>query len=202
MRHTGTDYPFDTDNRAWRRFLDLVGEHFEVIGWNNADTGRPTLTTLIDIGSGDAFTVAILDSIEMREPYTLIASTIDGQLAAYGPFDGETAAGAYAPQLALADVTVAATRPTPLHHPSRPALPDDAWLPVPTELARLARPAPGDAHAAALILLDRDAALLTVVGPFATQHAADIWRPTPDPYPGADRLIVALRPAGIDGATG
>ena len=49
MRYTtDTGYPFDTDNRAYRRFVGLLGEHFDVVGWDNADTGRPTLTTLID----------------------------------------------------------------------------------------------------------------------------------------------------------
>ncbi|MEU4715618.1 hypothetical protein AB0F73_18430 [Micromonospora purpureochromogenes] len=36
-----TDYPFDVTNRAYQRFLTLASDHFEVIGWDNATTGRP-----------------------------------------------------------------------------------------------------------------------------------------------------------------
>jgi hypothetical protein len=201
MRYTtDTDNPFDTDNRAWRRFVDLLGEHFDVIGWTT-DDGRPVLTTLVDLESGDMFTVAIMDSLEVREPYTLLAFTAGGELAAHGPFDGQPAAASYAPRLAMTDAAVAATRPMPLHHPDQPLLPDDAWLPVPAELARLARPALVDARAAALVLLDRTHALLTVVGLFRNRAGAETWRPTPDLGPTIDRLIVALHPAPTEPGT-
>jgi hypothetical protein len=49
-----TGHPFDTDNRAWRRFVDILGEHFDVVGFTKED-GRPVLTTLVDLASGDAF---------------------------------------------------------------------------------------------------------------------------------------------------
>jgi hypothetical protein len=198
MRYTtDTDNPFDTDNRAWRRYVDLLGEHFDVIGWTT-DDGRPVLTTLVDLDSGDMFTVAIMDSLEVREPYTLLAFTAGGELAAHGPFDGQPAAVSYAPHLAMADATVAATRPIPLHHPGQPALPDEAWLAVPAEFARLARPALLDARAAALVLLDRTHGLLTVVGPFRSHAAARAWRPTPELGPAIDRLIVGLHPAPVE----
>jgi hypothetical protein len=80
------------------------------------------------------------------------AFTTDGELSAHGPFDGQPAAASHAPHLAMADATVAATRAMPLHHPNQPVIPADAWLAVPTDLAR---PAPLDARAAALVLLDR-----------------------------------------------
>jgi hypothetical protein len=196
MRYTtDTGYPFDTDNRAYRRFVGLLGEHFDVVGWDNADTGRPTLTTLIDIASGDTFTIAYLDSLEVRAPHALLVFTVDGELSAHGPFDGEIAAASHAPYLAMTDASVAATRPMPLHHPDQPALPDDAWLPVPAELAHAARPAITDARATALVLLDRDRTLLTVIGPFADHAATDTWQPTANLDRTVDRLIVALHPA-------
>jgi len=197
MRYT-TDtgqYPFDTDNRAWRRFTQVLGEHFDVVGWTKQD-GRPVLATLVDLASGDAFTVAVLDSVEVRDPHALLAFTTGGELAAHGPFDGEHAAASYAPQLAMADAAVAATRPMPLHHPDQPKVPDDAWRPVPAELARLARPALTDARAA-LVLLDRTRGLLAGVGTFPGHTAADTWRPISDLDPAVDRLVVALHPVAV-----
>jgi len=198
MRYTANpDHPFDTDNRAWRRFVDLLGEHFDVLGWTTED-GRPVLTTLVDLGSGDTFTVAIMDSLEVREPHTLLAFTTGGDLAAHGPFGGEQAAASYAPRLAMTDAAVAATRPMPLHHPDQPAVPDAIWHPVPADLARLARPALTNARTAALVLLDRTHGLLTAVGPFRNHATAQGWRATPDLEPAIDRLIVALHPAPIE----
>jgi hypothetical protein len=193
MRYTtDTDYPFDTDNRAWRRFTQVLGEHFDVVNWAKEEDGRPVLTTLVDLASGDAFTVAVLDSVEVRDPYALLAFTTGGDLAAHGPFGGEQAAASYAPRLAMTDAAVAATRPMPLHHPDQPAVPDGIWHPVPADLARLARPALTDARTAALVLLDRDRAVLAAVGPFPGHTAADAWRPTPDLDPTTDRLVVPL----------
>ena len=201
MRYTtDTDYPFDTDNRAWRRFTQVLGEHFDVVDWAKED-GRPVLTTLVDLASGDAFTVAVLDSVEVRDPYALLAVTTGGDLAAHGPFDGEQAAASYTPQLAMTDAAVAATRPMPLHHPDQPAVPDDVWRPVPAELARLARPALADARTAALVLLDRDRAVLAAVGPFPGHTAADAWRPTPDLDPTTDRLVVPLHAIPVEPGT-
>jgi hypothetical protein len=198
MRYTtDTDNPFDTDNRAWRRYVDLLGEHFDVIGWTT-DDGRPVLTTLVDLGSGDMFTVAIIDSLEVREPHTLLAFTLGGELAAHGPFDGQPAAASFAPHLAMADAAVAATRAMPLHHPDQPVIPADAWLAMPAELAHRAHPALLEARAAALVLLDRTRALLTAVGPFRNHAEADAWPATPDLDPGIDRLIVALHSAPIE----
>jgi hypothetical protein len=201
MRYTAnTDHPFDTDNRAWRRFVDLLGEHFTVIGWTTED-GRPVLTTLADLDSGDTFTVAIMDSLEVREPHTLLAFTTDADLTAHGPFNGQPAAETYAPHLAMTAATIAATRAIPLHHPDQPTLPDNAWLPIPATLAQGARPALVDARATALVLLDRDHTRLTAVGPFRNHANAAAWRPTPDLDPAIDRLIIALHPAPIEPPT-
>ncbi len=201
MRYTtDTDYPFDTDNRAWHRFTQVLGEHFDIVDWTKQD-GRPVLTTLVDLASGDAFTVAVLDSVEVRDPYALLAFTTGVELAAHGPFDGEQAAASYAPQLAMTDAAVAATRPMPLHHPDQPAVPDDAWRPVPADLARVARPALADARTAALVLLDRDRAVFATVGPFPGHTAVDAWRPIPDLDPTTDRLVVALHAVPIEPGT-
>jgi hypothetical protein len=100
------------------------------------------------------------------------------------------------------DATVAATRAMPLHHPDQPVIPDDAWLAVPAQLARLAHPALLDARAAALVLLDRTHALLTAVGPFRSHTHADTWAPTPDLGPGIDRLVVGLHPTPIEPPAG
>jgi hypothetical protein len=183
-----TDYPFETDNRAYRHFLTLVDEHFNVVGWDDAATGRPTLITLIDIGSGDTFTLALLDSIEDRAPHVLLAFTITGELSTHGPILGATAASNHAPHLALADSTVTTARPAPLHHPDTTAIDHNTWLPVPADLAGAARPAPAHTPTIALVLLNRTPALLTVVGPFPDQHSAHAWRPTPD-------LDARIRPA-------
>ena len=100
-------------------------------------------------------TLAVLDSCEMREPHTLLAFTVDGDLAAHGPFNGEPAAASYAAHVALHHADIAATRPIPLHHPDQPILPDSAWIPVPASLAGAARPAATQSRAVALVLLDR-----------------------------------------------
>jgi hypothetical protein len=198
MRYTtNPDHPFDTDNRAWRRFVDLLGEHFDVVDWTTQD-GRPVLTTLVDLDSGDTFTVAIMDSIEVREPHALLAFTTGGDLAAHGPFNGEPAAGSYAPDLAMTDATIAATRPVPLHHPDQQTLPDDAWLTVPAALAQAARSTLVDTRAAALVLLDRTHGRLTAVGPFRNHASAAAWRAAPDLEPTIDRLIVALHTAPVE----
>jgi hypothetical protein len=93
-----TTYPFGADNRAYQRFLTLTGD-FEVVGWDNANTGRPTMITLIDLESRDAFTLALLDSAEDRDSHVLLAFTAAAQVSAQGPIAGYAAATALAPQL-------------------------------------------------------------------------------------------------------
>lgn len=85
MRFTGEHaYPFDDTNRAYRRFLDITREHFNVLGWTT-DDGRPALTTLIDLQTGDAFTDAIVDShTEPVDPHTPLVVDRDAALSAHG----------------------------------------------------------------------------------------------------------------------
>jgi hypothetical protein len=194
MQYTSdTAHPFDTDNRAYRRFLAVASDHFDVIGWTT-ENGRPVMTTLRDLASGDLFTVAILDSLEMRDPYALLAFTTAGDLAAYGPFAGETVAADHAAALAMHTPDIAATRPMPLHHPDRPDLTNQAWKPVPPKYARAARAALVDAPTIALVLLDRARNILATVGPFPNHADAEAWSPTPGLDPTVERLVVALHP--------
>jgi hypothetical protein len=172
MRYTtDTDHPFDTDNRAWRRFVDLLGEHFDVVGWTREDR-RPVLTTLVDLASGDAFT--------HRGP-RLRRGPRAARAARLHPGRG-------------------LVRTRPLRRPARSRrfraaagphrrhacghLPGDAWRPLPAEFARAARPALADSHAAVLVLLDRTGEMLAAVGPFANQAAAGRWRPHTRPRHG------------------
>jgi hypothetical protein len=199
VRYTSdTGHPFDTDNRAYRRFMDVLGEHFDVLDWKR-DDGRPVLTTLRDLASGDLFSVAIIDSLEMREPHALLTFTISAELTAHGPFENETTAAGYAPELVMDDSTIAASRPVPLHHPDQPCPPLDRWLPVPPALAEAARPALADAPGVALVLMDRSRHVLTAVGPFPHYNAADAWN-AGDQGADANRLVVPLhapRPATL-----
>ncbi|MEU4555739.1 hypothetical protein [Micromonospora violae] len=195
MRYgTDSEYPFDTDNRAWRRLGDVAGEHFDVITWNRESDSRPVMLTLADPRTGDTITLAILDSLEIRDPYTLLAVHTGGELAAHGPTGGATAANSHAATLALDSPTLAATRTTPLHDPTVTALPATCWVDLPTDLAAALRPALDGARTAVLVFLDRAGGRLAAVGPFPTHTAADTWQPDDGPGRAADRLIVPLHP--------
>jgi hypothetical protein len=204
MRFTGEHaYPFDDTNRAYRRFLDIAREHFNVLGWTT-DDGRPALTTLLDLQTGDAFTVAIVDSHEEPlDPHTLLVVDRDTTLSAHGTFDGPAAADAYAPRLVLHHGAITATKPTSLRPCDETSLPADAWQPVPSHLAaHLHGEAPGDGPTV-LILLDRTTTCLAAVGPFPGPDAAAAWQPDGPLHAGVDRLVVALHPSidtGIDGS--
>jgi hypothetical protein len=50
------------------------------------------LLSLIDLGSGDTVTFAILDSYEVHDPHALLALTTDPVLTVHGPFNGDNAA--------------------------------------------------------------------------------------------------------------
>ncbi len=191
---------FNPDNRAWRRFTTVTGEHFETVDWTR-DDGRLVMVTLIDLASGDMVSLAVIDSLEIRDPYALLAATADGALAAYGPFDGDRAASGHAPVLAMTNPAVFATRPVALHPAEQPAVPDEAWLPLPADLAATAHPAPTDTTAAVVVLLDRARTVAATIGPFSNRATADAWRPTPDVDPAVDRLIVGLHPAPPEPAT-
>ncbi|MFI7650292.1 hypothetical protein ACIBTZ_30055 [Micromonospora sp. NPDC049460] len=186
------EYPFDTINRAYQRFLSIAKDHFEVVGWDNANTGRPTLITLIDIGSRDAFSLALLDSVEDHQPHALLAVTTTAALSLHGPIPGRAATADYAPHLAMHNADIAATTPVALHNPDDPHIGDDEWTAVPPDIAHAARTTTLDADRVALALLDRDRAQLTVVGPFPSIDAAEAWRPTADGWPPVDRLLLAV----------
>ncbi|WP_346535530.1 hypothetical protein [Micromonospora sp. DPT] len=189
-----TDYPFDVTNRAYQRFLTLASDHFEVIGWDHATTDRPTMLTLIDIGSRDAFSLALLDTAEDRQPHALLAVTSGAVLALHGPIAGRAAAADYAPHLALHDPDVAATTPVPLYHPDQPRIGCNEWLTVPPDIASAARTTAPTTGSVALVLLDRDRAQLAVVGPFAGENDAQAWQADADGSPPVDRLLVSVRP--------
>ncbi|MEU8332195.1 hypothetical protein AB0J14_35300 [Micromonospora arborensis] len=185
-------YPFDTSNRAYQRFLTLAGDHFEVINWNSADTGRATMITLIDIGSRDAFSLALLDTTEDQQPHALLAVTTINALSLHGPIPGRAAAADYGPHLAMHDADIAATTPIAMHDPDEPHLADDEWTSVPPDIAHATRTTTLDGDRVALALLDRDRAQIAVVGPFPTIDAADAWQPCADGWPPADRLLLAV----------
>ncbi len=191
-----TDDHFDPDNRAWQRLSTALADHLDVITWQRSD-GRPILVSLVDLHSGDIVSLAVIDSLEIRDPYALLAATTDFALTVHGPFDGANAAASHAPHLVGADPTVVGTCPTPLHHPDQPTLPDTAWVDMPDDLATHAHLAVGDATAPVvlLLLLDRGQGRHALVGPFPHHHAADTWHPQPATDLGVDRHVIALHPA-------
>jgi len=194
------DYPgeqsnsaFDPGNRAYLRWQQLLAEHFHVVVWSTEGTGRPGFVTLEDRDGGDAFTVAILDSVQVRDPHVLLTITVAAHLLAYGPFDGAQAAVSAAQRLARARTDIRATCPVPLHDFRQRSLPDSVWRAIPSALADV-QPAPDDAPGAALILLDRVAWRVAAVGPFPGPAAAERWQPAGEPAT-VERLVVALQPA-------
>lgn len=187
-----TEAPFDTDNHAWRRFTTVADDHFEVVTWTRPDD-RPVMVCLVDLHTGDTCTLAILDSVEVRDPHALLILTATGEVTVHGPATGAIAAEGHAAHLALTDTTVAASRPVPLHDPATTALPDTVWAdlpPMPVAPAAV----DGDVRAVAVLLIDRDRDRdrLAVVGPFSGRATAQRWRPTNGGT--AERHITALHP--------
>lgn len=182
------------DNRAWRRFRTLAGEHFHMVAWCQED-GRPVMVTLIDQGSGDAVSLAVIESVEDDEPYALLAVTADAAVTAHGPMPGGAAASACAPRLAAADPAITATGPVPLHQSHQTRLPDHVWRPLPAKVAGSAHPMQGDqTPAMVLVLLDRAGGQVAAIGPFSDPAAARAWHPTPEVDAAVDRLVVGLHP--------
>ncbi|PZG15610.1 hypothetical protein C1I95_19255 [Micromonospora craterilacus] len=201
MRYgTDSDHPFDTDNRAWRRLGDVASEHFDVSTWTRDRDGRPVLLTLSDLRNGDMITLAVLDSLEIRDPHALLAVHTGGELGAHGPTSGATAARSHAATLALDGTTLAMTRAVPLHDPAATALPAACWVDLPPDRAAILRPALDDARTTVLVLLDRTVGRLAAVGPFPTHAAADAWQPDDGPGRATDRLIVPLHPVTLQEA--
>jgi hypothetical protein len=184
-------YEFDPGNRAYQRLRNLVLEHFNVFEWADERTGRHLMLSLLDLDSGDAFTVAIMDSEEERDPYTLLAVTTTGRLRAYGPFAGGTAASAATARLALADPEVYMALALPLRHPGDTTIPDGCWSQSRPELAG-ADPDRCDTAPTIVVLHDDRNGRLAAVGPFDDPAAATSWRPTG--HGRARRMVVAVRP--------
>jgi hypothetical protein len=184
---------FNPDNRAWHRLGAVADEHFDRSDWTRED-GRPVMLTLTDLDSGDMITLAVIDSLENRHPYVLLAVSADGAMCAYGPFDGDVAASGYAPRLAAADPTIVATCPAPLNPADQPVLPETGWLALPQQVAASAHPPPGQPGPAVVVLLDRARAIAATVGPFDDRSAAGAWAPTPEIDPALDRLVIGLQP--------
>ncbi len=186
---TPTADPFQT-NHAYQRLIAVGGRHMHAV--SRSGDGWPVVLTLYDLATGDAVTIALLNSIQASRAHALLVRHRDGALSDHGPFDGENAAAATAPALALTDRTVAATLPLPLHHPTSGDLPpDDAWRPLHQTTASGTVAAPAQPVQAALVLIDQPRQRLAVVGPFPDHAAATRWQPA-DPDPDVDRVIVPM----------
>jgi hypothetical protein len=191
---THTDQQPQAGNAAWQRFWKLVEEHFETVCWND-DDGRPTLLTLIDLPSGEALTLAPLDAMDTDPAAVLLVSAADTRLSARGPLAGSAAANDLTLRLAEADddPPTGATCPVLLHPPDQPRIPPQAWIEMPEPIATTVwAPPVAGAGPALLVLLDRAAARMIVIGPLATVSEAKRWQPQPLPDPRVDRLVVAL----------
>lgn len=191
---TPTDQPQpQAGSQAWQRFLKLVQEHFETVCWHDAD-GRPTLLSLIDLPSGEALTVAPLKAVDTDPAAVLVVSAADTSLSARGPLAGSAVANDLTYRLAEATARpTGATCPVLLHPPDQPHIPPQSWIEVPEPLARdmWAAPPVGE-EPVLLVLLDRAAAMMKVIGPLATVSEAERWAPQPPPDGPVDRLVVAL----------
>ena len=185
--------PHQPSARGWWRRSDLGGadERYHARAWP-VGSGH----------SGDIVTLAVLDSLEIRDPYALLALTTDLTVTAHGPFDDRTVADSYAPRLATADPRVTGTCPVPLHHPDQPTMPDTAWVPMLPAIATRVTPAPAGAAPVALLLLDRNTGRHALVGPFPHHRAAQAWQPTPPAGPDIDRDVLSLHPAPPADLTG
>ena len=187
--------PADATNQAWQRLRGLIGDHFTVVAWTTDDQ-TPVLASLIEPGTGDAVTIAIVDMHTQRQPHALLTVSTAVAVTGHGPFGSARAARRHGRHVAATDRTVAAARPVPLHHPGLPTLADDAWTAIPDVIATHLRPAtPTQPGPTLLLLLDRDHGRIAAVGPFPTTDTASAWQPTGDTADGLDRLVVALTPA-------
>jgi hypothetical protein len=192
--NTQTDQPPRAGNAAWQRFWKLVEEHFETVCWND-DDGRPTLLTLIDLPSGEALTLSPLDAMDTDPAAVLLVSAADCRLSARGPLAGSAAANDLTLRLAQADddPPTGATCPVLLHPPDQPRLPPQAWIEMPEPIAaHVWAPPAGGAGPVLLVLLDRAAAQMKVIGTLATVSEAESWQPQPPLDPRVERLVVAL----------
>jgi hypothetical protein len=184
--------PVNTDNRAYQRFRTTVVEHLELVTWTTTD-GIPLLLSLIDLDSGDAITLALLDSHEIREPHILVAVSVTACLTTHGPFDGSIAAASQAPLLAIAEEQVAATRPLRLHNRHAPVA-GLHWVDIPDLLNVGFHPARLRSSGCVVLLVDRGAGRLAAVGPFAHPATARAWSLRAELPTGVDPITVPLLP--------
>lgn len=169
--------PFDETNRAWQRLSALLDEHFEVMHWHRESDRRPVLVVLSDLNSGDMVALAVMDSLEQRDPYLLLAIDQDGQASLHGPFTGGQEATRYGPVLALRDDNLALTHPIALTDPDQPP-PDSAWIALPDGLAgpdTLTVPAAADGEPVAVLLHDPATGRVAATGPFPDDEHAHAW---------------------------
>ncbi|GAA3302490.1 hypothetical protein Dvina_51520 [Dactylosporangium vinaceum] len=195
MRYgTGTSIdagsPFDTDNHAWQRFTTVAADHFDVVTWTRPDD-RPVMVSLVDLHTGDTFTVAVLDSLEVRDPHVLLALSTTGELTVHGPADGVAAVTDYGTHLAVTGTALQATGTVPLHAPASADLPETAWIDLPPNPVTAAAYDGDGARAVALVLIDRERDRLAVIGPFPNRDTAERWRPTSGTV---EQHVVALQP--------
>ncbi|MEV0269840.1 hypothetical protein AB0H43_13765 [Hamadaea sp. NPDC050747] len=189
--------PFNPDNRAYRRFLTVIGEHFDVAQWLRDSDQQPVMVTMTDLDSGDMFTVGLMDSVQATAPHILAAIDISGGITAYGPFTGDTAANSHAGTVALSRGDVAATRALPLHRPDH-VPPTEAWASTPADLAEIIHAADADGPAAIVVLLHRQQPSICAVGPFPDHYTAATWPLPDDLAPMVRRLTTALYQPSAD----
>lgn len=188
---TDSGSPFDTDNHAWQRFTTVAADHFDVVTWTRPDD-RPVMVSLVDLHTGDTFTVAVLDSLEVRDPHVLLALSTTGELTVHGPADGIAAVTDHAPHLALTAADVQATRAVALHPPANTDVPATAWIDLPPNPVTTPPYDGSGARTVALLLINPDRARLAVVGPFPNRETADRWQPTDGGT--VERHVVPLQP--------
>ncbi|MCP2323624.1 hypothetical protein HDA40_002131 [Hamadaea flava] len=186
--------PFNPDNRAYRRFLTVIGEHFDVGQWFRDSDQQPVMVTMTDLHSGDMFTIGLMDSDEDTAPHILAAIDLSGGITAYGPFTGNTAANSYAATAALSRPDVAATRALPLYLPDK-IPPLDLWTNTPDDIAETIHPADADGPTAILVLVYRQQPLICAIGPFPDHSTAASWPLLADLAPTVQRLTAALHHA-------
>jgi hypothetical protein len=170
--HPG-DHPFTVDNHAYQRLRTVLEEHFDVIVWGQRDD-RPVMATLSDIGTGDAMTIAFIDTFEMRDPHCLVVADQHCAVVAHGPCPGLYAAASLAPQVALSDPATFYTQPLPLRPPDadRGEL---AWRQAGGFFIDKAHHAHGSGRGLAVLLIEAARRQIAAVGPFATWDAAETW---------------------------
>jgi hypothetical protein len=177
MNSTSDDHlPFDPDNQAWRHFLALAGEHFELLLWQRED-GRPVIVTLTDVPSGDGISLGVLDSAEQRDPHAVLVLRYDGHTSAHGPVPGPVPARRHMLRLGLTHTRGSVTAVFALHDPAEPELPATAWSPPLPAISPQPTGTPVGSTPAAAILVDNDDRV-AVAGPFPTADAAGAWRPS------------------------